>query len=79
MKLSLLLLCATTVFAQEKADLKVVNRIRAEAFQNSKVMDSAAYLTDVFGARLTGSPALKKSADWVVGRLKEWGFDKARL
>ncbi len=56
-------LCAclsAQVGSPEKVDLSVVQQIRHEAFgQNSKVMDSAFYLTDVYGPRLTGSPNVK--------------------
>ena len=50
---------ASGLFAQEKADLYTINRIKHEAFQNSKVMENAFYLTDVYGprlTRLTGAP-----------------------
>jgi hypothetical protein len=55
------------VFSQEKVDLSVVQKIRHEAFgENSKVMDSAFYMTDVSGPRLTGSPNAKAAGG--VGR-----------
>src|SRR6478609_488835 len=47
---------APALFADEKVDLYTINRIKAEAFQNSKVMENAFYLTDVYGPRLTTSP-----------------------
>ena len=51
----------------EKVDLGVLHRIKTEAFANrSKVMDTAFYLTDVYGPRLTGSPAAKQAGDWAV-------------
>jgi hypothetical protein len=62
------------VLAAEKVDLLVINRIKAEAFENSKVMDHMFYLTDVNGPRLTGSPAYKAAADWVVKRMTEYGL-----
>src|SRR5580700_2874242 len=62
------------VLAGEKVDLLVINRIKAEAFENSKVMDHMFYLTDVNGPRLTGSPAYKGAADWVVKRMTEYGL-----
>ncbi len=65
--------------AQEKVDLTVVNRIRTEATQNSKVMDHLFYLTDVFGPRLSDSPNYLKAADWAIKTLKSWGVDDARL
>ncbi len=71
--------CVLAATAQEKVDLSVVNRIKNEAFQNSKVMDHAFYLTDVYGPRLAGSPAYLKAAEWTVKQLKSWGLDDARL
>jgi carboxypeptidase Q len=60
--------------AEEKVDLSVINRIKAEAFENSKVMEDMFYLTDVNGPRLTGSPGYKAAADWVVQRMTEYGL-----
>jgi carboxypeptidase Q len=62
------------VVAEEKVDLSVVNRIRTEAFDHSKVMDTMFYLTDVHGPRLTGSPNFKAAGDWAVKRLQEYGL-----
>ena len=67
------------LLAQEKADLYVVNRIKAEAFQNSKVMEHAFYLSDVYGPRLAGSPSYKAAAEWAVKRMTEMGLSGARL
>ena len=47
------------LLAEEKVDLLVINRIKSEAFENSKVMDHMFYLTDVNGPRLTGSPGFQ--------------------
>jgi hypothetical protein len=68
------LLFAPLLLAEEKVDLYTVNRIKAEEFQNSKVMDNAFYLADVYGPRLTGSPGLKAAAEWAVRRMTEWGL-----
>jgi len=65
---------ASPMFAEEKVDLAVIHQIKAEAFQNSKVMDHEFYLTDVYGPRLTNSPNYFKSADWVVKQLNDWGI-----
>ncbi|HWY49620.1 MAG TPA: M20/M25/M40 family metallo-hydrolase [Bryobacteraceae bacterium] len=61
-------------YSQEPVDLSVVQRIKAEAFENSKVMDHEFYLTDVYGPRLTNSPGYKAAGDWVVKRLQEYGL-----
>lgn len=60
--------------AEEKVDLSIVNRIRAEAFSDSKVMDTMFYLTDVYGPRLTASPNFKAAGDWAVKRLESYGL-----
>ncbi|MBM3726008.1 MAG: M20/M25/M40 family metallo-hydrolase [Acidobacteria bacterium] len=65
--------------AEERVHLDVVNRIKNEAFQNSKVMDHMFQLTDVNGPRLTGSPGYRRAAEWVVKRLTEAGVSGARL
>ncbi len=62
------------LLAEEKVDLSVVNRIKAEAFSDSKVMDTMFYLTDVYGPRLTNSPNYKAAGDWAVKRLQEYGL-----
>ncbi len=79
MKKTLLVLFVPLLWAQEKVDLSVVNRIKAEAFQNSKVMEHAFYLTDVYGPRMTGSAGEKAAAEWVVNRMKEWGLAEPHL
>jgi carboxypeptidase Q len=77
------LLCAawfaTGLWAEEKVDLYTINRIKNEAFQNSKVMEHAFYLTDVYGPRLTGSPGLQAAAEWAARRFTEWGLSNAKL
>ena len=61
--------------AADKVDLNVVNQIRNEEFQNSKVMEHLRYLSDLYGPRLTASPEFKEAADWALGRLKEYGLE----
>ena len=64
---------------QEPVDLSVVNQIKSEAFQNSKVMEHLQYLTDVYGPRLTGSPEFRQAADWALKRLESYGLVKGHL
>jgi carboxypeptidase Q len=79
MKLKLLYTCLVltgitgTVFAQETVDQAAVQKIREEGLNHSKVMETAFYLTDVSGPRLSGSPGLKRAQDWAVNQLKSWG------
>ena len=67
------------VRAEEKVDLFAVHKLKREAYDNSKVMDTLFHLTDVIGPRVAGSPAYKQSADWAVKRLKEFGIENAKL
>lgn len=67
------------VLAQDKADLSVVNRIKAEAFGNSQVMEHLFYLSDVYGPRVTNSPGYRAAADWAVKRLEEYGLTNVHL
>jgi hypothetical protein len=66
------------LLAEEKVDLGIVNRIRAEEFNNSKVMDTMFYIADVYGPRLTGSPNYKAAGDWAVKRLQEFGLTNVK-
>jgi hypothetical protein len=63
----------------DRPDLTVVSRIKTEAFDNSRVMDTLAYLTDVYGPRLTASTEFREAADWVLKRLESYGVENVRL
>src|SRR5215470_10722825 len=58
--------------SQEKIDLDAIYRIKDEGLNRSQVMETASYLTDVYGARLTGSPQIKAAAEWTQKKLNEW-------
>ncbi len=64
---------------EEKADTEMVNKIRKEGLENSKVMEIAMYLTDVSGPRLTASPGYMRGANWAKNKLSEWGLSNANL
>ena len=63
----------------EKVDMEMVNKIRKEGLDNSKVMEIAMYLTDVSGPRLTASPGYMRAANWAKNKLTEWGLINANL
>lgn len=68
------------VSAQQTAAQTDINaRIRAEALNNSQIMRTLHYFTDVYGPRLTGSPNHKAAAEWAVKQMTTWGFDNAHL
>ena len=69
----------TVAPATEKIDYDAIYKIKEEGFQHSQVMDTASWLTDVYGARLTGSPNIKVAGDWAVKKLTEWGGQNVHL
>ena len=77
---AVLMAIATQLRAQaERIDTQAIQKIRDEGFNRSKVMEISSWLTDVYGARLTGSPNLKRAADWTVGQMKTWGVSNPHL
>ncbi len=62
-------------------DYDSLAKIRAEGMglTSSKVMDLSSHLCDVLGPRLSGSPGIRKSGEWVVSKMKEFGFENAAL
>jgi carboxypeptidase Q len=64
---------------QERVDLSAMTTIREEGLQRSKVMETASYLTDVFGPRLTNSPNIKAAAQWTLKKMTEWGLTNVKL
>jgi carboxypeptidase Q len=65
--------------AQEKVDADIQWKIRREATENSQILRTLHFLTDVHGPRLTGSPNLKAAQDWVVQETTRWGLKNAHL
>jgi carboxypeptidase Q len=57
----------------------VVDKIRDEGMNRSQVMSTLAYMTDVIGPRLTGSPGMKRANEWTRDTLAKWGMQNARL
>jgi carboxypeptidase Q len=54
-------------------------KIRKEGAENSQIMRTMHFLTDVYGPRLTGSPNHKAAAEWAIKQMASWGFDNAHL
>ena len=73
------LLFALSSLAADAPDLTMQTRIRQEGFRRSKVMDTASGLMDQIGARLTGSPNMKRANDWTMKRLQDFGLANAHL
>ena len=63
--------------AQSVADSyrDVANRIIARAQQDSAAWNRLAVMTETFGNRFSGSPALTQAQDWVLAEMKKDGLD----
>jgi hypothetical protein len=55
-------------------DMGMVEKIRAEGMDHSKVLEPFDYLTTVIGPRLTNSPAHKRAIAWTQDQLKALGL-----
>jgi hypothetical protein len=59
---------------QESVDPGVISAIRDEGLAHSQVFDDVSWLADVYGPRVTGTPALRQAGDWVQKKFTEWGL-----
>ncbi len=58
----------------EPLDLAILGKIRDEGLQRSQVMEHIVWLSDIYGPRLTGSPAIKQASTWAQKKFQEWGL-----
>ena len=81
-RLTFILVSVATAFVfveaqTEKLDYATIGRIRDEGLNRSQVMDHVSWLSDVYGPRLTGSPAIMQASDWVIKKVTDWGLTNA--
>jgi hypothetical protein len=74
----LLLSTSFLSLGQESIDTVILRKIKEEGLSRSHLMNTAFYLTDVCGPRLTGSPGLIKAQNWTIERLRSWGINNGR-
>jgi carboxypeptidase Q len=74
-----LLLLGVSTATQQRDGGDVPARIRAEGLQRSRALALYRTLTDEIGARLTGSPAHVRAANWARDRFMEWGLTNPHL
>ncbi len=67
------------VIAQDASQADIYAAIRKEESDNSKIMNTMHFLTDLYGPRLTGSPNHVNAAKWAAREMQSWGFDSATL
>jgi len=58
----------------EKLDYAAIGQIRDEGLNRSQAMDTLFWLTDRYGPRVTGSPAMEEAGAWTMKKMTEWGL-----
>jgi hypothetical protein len=56
-------------------DQHIINEIK----DHSEIISNLTYLSDVIGARLTGSDAAKRANDWTADRMRSYGLENVHL
>jgi len=72
--LALTLTLAATPLGAQDLDLDLIERIRVEGLENSRIEPLARHLTEVIGPRLTGSPGMAEANRWTAEMLESWGL-----
>jgi carboxypeptidase Q len=65
---------ALTSAQSDTLDYATLGLIRDEGLSRSQVMDHISWLSDVYGPRLTGSPAIQQASEWAMKKFGEWGL-----
>lgn len=60
--------------AHAAAARAVMNEIADVGFNHSEIPESAEYLDDQIGGRMTNSPAMRRAERWTADRLRGWGL-----
>jgi carboxypeptidase Q len=63
----------------EPVDWEMVNLIRQEGLNHSKVMETLSHLTEEIGPRLTGSPGMREANEYTRDRMAEFGLENAHV
>jgi len=60
-------------FAQP-SNHSMLRLIKDEGFKRSQVMETVSWLSDIYGPRMTGSPAIEDAKEWAIQQLRLWGI-----
>jgi len=70
---------ALTAQASERAQPDAVNRIMDEGFSRSELPQTAGYITDRIGGRMTNSPQMRQAEQWTQEQYRAWGLENIHL
>jgi carboxypeptidase Q len=68
-------LCASLA-AQDRVDFTVIEKLRAEGMERSRILETFDYLTTTIGPRLTNSPAHRRAIAWTQEQMKAMGLSE---
>ena len=72
-------LTALSAQAAQQSEPAAVNRIMDEGFNRSELPQTAAYLTDRIGGRMTNSPQMRQAEQWTQEQYRTWGLENIHL
>lgn len=62
----------------QSVDRVAVNGVIDQGLNHSQVMQTAAYLTDRIGGRMTNSPQMRQAEAWTQQQFRDWGLSNVR-
>lgn len=66
-------------FGQNETTTDIADIIKKHGLEQSKVMETASWMTDVYGQRLTASTGLEKANEWAKSELEKIGMTNVQL
>ena len=75
MSLFVALVGSVTRVGAQPPDHHTLAEIRDEGLRRSQVMDHIGWLSDVYGPRVTGTPAIEAAGAWARQVLEDWGLE----
>ena len=76
--LALATMATGTAPSAQTPDIGVIAAIKQEGLERSEAMELVSWLSDVYGPRVTGTPAIEAAKAWAMGRLRGWGVEDVR-
>ena len=70
---------AMPTMAADTAENAMVGKIIDAGMNHGEVMETAQYLTDRIGGRMTNSPQMRVAEKWTKQRFADYGLSNARL
>ena len=68
-------LATGTTPAAQTPDAGTIAAIMQEGLERSEAMGLVSWLSDVYGPRVTGTPAIEAAKAWAMDRLRGWGVE----